>query len=225
MVQHIGPGVKDRRERLDVTSTVGNKDLDGHRRVGRPDRPDSRSEGARAVIGQVVARHCGNHRMGQAHLDDGVGHPTRLVKVDRIRAASIDETEPTRSSTAVAVDHEGGRSVVPAVRDVGTARLLAHRGQPLLAHQRPHAPVAGTSVQRHPHPLGLATQPIVNRCRHLSRPLPLTERAKVVRSPGHVSPVHRPGRHGSAPGEFHANGRHFARSGSIRLHPHPGIPG
>ena len=149
------------------------------------------------MVGQVVPGHRGDHGVRQPHLDDRFGDPAWFVGVEGIGPSGVDQAEAAGPGTSLAVDHEGGRAVVPALGDVRTTGLLAHRGQTLLTHQRLQTSVAGAGVQRHPHPRRLAPHPTVNRNRNRSGPRSSTERAEVEPLPrrsGHVGPIHRAGR-------------------------------
>ncbi len=129
MVQDVGPGVEDDRQRLGIALAVGDEHLDrGARRAGAH-RADRRREHARAAVGHVVAGHAGDDGVGETELGDGVGDVLGLLVVERERMAGVDEAEPARTRAPIAEDHERGGLVGPAFVDVGAARLLAHRVQ------------------------------------------------------------------------------------------------
>ena len=84
-----------------------------------PAPPSARSSRATQVI-TAWARPIRCHRLG---------HPVRLAGVEGQGMAGVDLAEPAGPGAAGPVDHEGRRPVRPALVDVGTARLLAHRHQ------------------------------------------------------------------------------------------------
>ena len=72
------------------------------------------------------------------------------------RAGRVDQAEAAGPGALVAVDHEGGGAVGPALEDVGAARLLAHRHQVEAAHGALDVAEAGAEVGLDPQPLRLA---------------------------------------------------------------------
>ena len=87
---------------------------------------------------------------------DRLGHPLRLARVEGQRVAGVDQAEPAGPGAAVAVDHEGGGAVRPALVDVGAAGLLAHRDQVEVAQAVLEAEVLLAHAGLDPQPLGLA---------------------------------------------------------------------
>ena len=61
--------------------------------------------------------------------------------------AGVDETEPARAGAALAVDHEGGRAVGPALEDVRAAGFLAHGDEREIAHRLLQADVVVGDAQ------------------------------------------------------------------------------
>ncbi len=175
MVQHVGHRIKDRGQGIGVTLAVGNQHLYGRSRVGLPDSGDRGRKGRRPTIGEVIARNGRHHGVRKPHVGHRSRHPPRLGHVEIAGPTGVDQAEPTRPGTALAVDHERGRAVVPAVEDVGTAGLLAHGDQLLPTHQAPEASVLRAGVERHPHPLWLTPDRWT-----LPRPLPPAERTQVT---------------------------------------------
>ncbi len=107
--------------------------------------------------------------MDQAHVGHRLGQSPGLGRVDRHRPAGVDLAEPARPGALLAIDHEGGRAVAPALVDIGAAGLLAHRDQRERAHGALHVAVRRPEVDLHAQPRGLAgghRQP----CRRLPRP-------------------------------------------------------
>src|SRR2546427_259574 len=97
-----------------------------------PDRQhiDGAREDAGPAIFQVVAVDRGDDRMLEAELGDRVRDTQRLTEVELGRPARRDRAKPAGARADVAEDHERRRLAIPAVEDVGTACLFAHRVQP-----------------------------------------------------------------------------------------------
>src|SRR5690606_26920607 len=58
-----------------------------------------------------------------------LGDLARLLQVEGARLAGGDVAEVAAAGADVTADEEGGLAVLPALEDVGAARLLAHRVQ------------------------------------------------------------------------------------------------
>ena len=84
---------------------------------------------------QVVAGDAGDGGVAQLHLLDRLRDPARLVTVERLRLAGVDLAEVAAARALVAADEERRLAVLPALEDVGAARLLADRVQTLGLHQ------------------------------------------------------------------------------------------
>src|SRR5699024_9599541 len=80
-----------------------------------------------AAVGQVVARDTRDGRVPQAHLAHGVRDAPGLVRVEVGRLAGVDLAEVTAAGALLTADEERRLTVLPALEDVGAARLLAHR--------------------------------------------------------------------------------------------------
>ncbi len=122
----------------------------------RPDGPHRGRESAGAAVGQVVAGHCGDHGVGQAEPGHRLGHPPGLVGVGWQRLAGVDQAEPAGPGAPVAVDHERGRAVGPALVDVRAAGLLANCHQVQLAQGPAQRPVLLAHAGLDPQPFGFA---------------------------------------------------------------------
>ena len=81
VVQHVRSGIEDRPKSLRVTLAVGDEHFHCGGRVGGSNRGDRRRECRRPAVGQVVAGHRGDHRVGEPHLGYRGGHPVRFVSV------------------------------------------------------------------------------------------------------------------------------------------------
>src|SRR5262249_2167796 len=97
-----------------------------------------------------------SHHAAQPNQGPRPGHPVRPPPVRPGRAAVGDGAEATAAGADVAQDHERGGAVLPALADVRAARLLAHRVEVLLAHQRLQAHVARSPGGAHLEPGRLA---------------------------------------------------------------------
>ena len=88
-----------------------------------------------AAVGEVVAGHHGEHGV----VAGPAGRPPRPpARARRGRASSglagVDQAEAARPGAALAVDHERGRAVGPALGQVRAAGLLAHGDEVEVAH-------------------------------------------------------------------------------------------
>ena len=92
----------------------------------------SRSTEVMTTCSQPHARH----RLGEAH---------RLERVEGFGRAVGDRAVGAVPGADVAQDHEGGGLVLPALADVGAARLLADRVQAQLAHHGLDVRVVGAA--------------------------------------------------------------------------------
>ena len=117
--------------------------------------------GAGPAVGEVVAGHAGDHGVAQPHPLDRLRPPGRARRVERQGVAGVDLAEPAGPGAALAVDHEGGGALRPALVDVGTARLLAHRDQAEVVDRRAQARYSWPMRDRDPQPVRLARA----RCR------------------------------------------------------------
>ena len=153
MIQHVGPGREDRRERGVVAFAVGDQQLDrGFGTLGS-DRVDGRREHRGTAVGQVVARDACDHDVRETERADCVGHAARLVGVDRERLARVDLAEPARARAAVTEDHECRRAIRPAFVDVRAAGLLAHGVQVEITDEPLEPEVLVVEPGAHLHPL------------------------------------------------------------------------
>jgi hypothetical protein len=165
VVEHVGAGVEDEVERLGVAFAIRDEHLDPTSRPGPTDRFDRRRKRPGAAVGQVVASHRGDDGKVEPHRDDRLGHPFGLAVIERAGATGIDQAEPAGAGTTLAVNHERGGPVGPALRQVGTACLLAHRHQVQpgdLTLERRHL---GAVLDSGPHPRRLAL-PVGHRLVH-----------------------------------------------------------
>ena len=103
-------------------------------RRGGADRADGAGEMLGAAVGEIVAIDRGHHDMGEAELGDGVGDARRLALIERVGQAGAHVAEGAGARAGVAHDHEGGVLLLPALADIGAARLLADGGELVIAH-------------------------------------------------------------------------------------------
>src|SRR5690606_2649886 len=66
----------------------------------------------------------------------GIGDSPRLVAVERVRLARVDQADVAPPRAVIAADEEGGLPVFPAFEDVRAAGLLAHGVQAFTLDQR-----------------------------------------------------------------------------------------
>src|SRR5271170_4972333 len=87
--------------------------------------------------------------------------------------AGINLAEAAGACAALAVDHEGGGAVGPALVDVRAARLLAHGDEPEVVDGRSELAVALADAHGHPHPVRLAlpdVEPLLGYHPRLAQP-------------------------------------------------------
>ena len=92
-----------------------------------------REDGSAAVL-ELIAVDRGDDRVVKTHALDGLGHPNRLAKVEHAWPPGLDGAKAASAGAGVSQDHEGCRTRLPALPDVGTARLLAHGMEVEAAH-------------------------------------------------------------------------------------------
>ena len=87
-----------------------------------------------AAVGEIVAVDRGHDDVGEPELGDRVGDARRLGVVERVRQPGAHVAEGAGAGAGLAHDHEGRVLLLPALADVGAARLLADGGELVLAH-------------------------------------------------------------------------------------------
>ena len=138
--QHLRGGPHHGGDGIGGAAQVGAEQFHAATRYGA-DRRHRGSAYLGAAVAQVVAVHHGHHDVAQLHLGDRFGHPFRLGQVQLRRQAGVHGTEAAAPGAHAAQNHEGGGAVrAPALVNVGTARLFAHRGESLGTHQPAHRP-------------------------------------------------------------------------------------
>ena len=134
VIEDVGPGVHHDPERPLGALEVGDQHLDRGLGQAPPDLGDAAGERLGAAVGQVVPVHRGDDHVREPHALHRLGQADRLERVERLRRAVRHRAVGAVPGADVAQDHEGGGLVLPALADVGAARLLAHGVQPQLAH-------------------------------------------------------------------------------------------
>ncbi len=129
VIEHVGFCRRHHFERAVLAQEIRRQDLDGGGRAARADRADGLREMLGAAVGEVVAIHRGDHEMGEPQLEGRFGDVLRLIGVERAGHAGLDVAERAGAGAGVAHDHEGRVLLVPALADIRTARLLAHRDE------------------------------------------------------------------------------------------------
>src|SRR5205823_2179540 len=124
VVQNLRLGFDDDAQRFLVTLEVGREDLDAGAGRLQANLADDLGEALCRADVVVVAVYAGDDSVAESKLSDCVGHPARLVEVDRLGLAFGHGTEPAASGAQVAEHHEGGSLLIPALTDVGALRAL-----------------------------------------------------------------------------------------------------
>ena len=144
---------------------IGRQNLDGGVWGAVTDRADGLGKMFGPAIRQVVAVHRGDDHVVQTQLLHGIGHATRLERIQRVRPAGGDVAEGAAAGADVAHDHHGGVTLAPAFAGIGATRLFADRHQLVFAHDAAGfvIPVAGWCL--HPDPAWLLRLGIVRAMR------------------------------------------------------------
>src|SRR6202035_5151455 len=79
-----------------------------------------------------------------------------LGGIERAGQPGLDVAEGASPRAGVAHDHEGGVLFLPALADIGTAGLLAHRVRAVGAHDAGRLDIAGRDRRLDADPVGLA---------------------------------------------------------------------
>ena len=153
VVEDLGILLHHDGERRPVSLEVRDQHLDGGVRTAPPDGADGLREDAGAPVRQVVAVHRSDHRVPEIHELDGIGDPFRFFEIETHRTPRGHRAEPAGPGADVTQDHEGGRALAPALRNVGAASFLAHRVEVLLAEEAPEPPPGGAGRDPHPEPV------------------------------------------------------------------------
>jgi hypothetical protein len=154
--EHLGPALEDLTEEVRLAVEVRDEVLDAGARVELVDRTHGLGVEPRAAVLQVVARDPGDGGVAQLHLLHRLGDPAWLVAIQGLRLAGVDLAEVAAPGALVAPDEERRLAVLPALEDVGAARLLADRVQPLGLHQGVQLGVGRTHLGAGLDPLRLA---------------------------------------------------------------------
>src|SRR5207249_10996272 len=125
-VEDVGPRLDHGAHRVEVALEVGCQHLDRRPRASSPDGADRAREYAGAAVPQVVTIDGSDDRVLEPELSHGLGDANGLAEVQLGRPPGRHGAEPARACADVAQDHERGRPAVPAVEDVGAARLFAN---------------------------------------------------------------------------------------------------
>ena len=136
VVEDVRRGCGQRLRPVRLAQEIRRQHLDRRIRRCRPDRADHRREMRRAAIRQIVPVHRGDHHVPQPQLRHRIGDPHWLVCLQRRRLAGAHVAEAARAGAGVAHDHHRRMALRPAFADIRAGRFLAHRDQPVVAHQR-----------------------------------------------------------------------------------------
>ncbi len=124
----------------------------GRRRVRLADRA---REDRRPAVRQVVAVDRCHDDVAEIEGVNRLCDPDRLAGIDLAGPAVRHGAVRARARADVAKDHERRGTVIPALADVRTARVLADGMQVQLAHQVLEAQVVRRSRRAHLQPRGL----------------------------------------------------------------------
>ena len=148
-----------RAQRLPIPAKVGDQNFDAHPRRLPPHCPDCLGKDARAAVRQIVTVNRRDNGVPDAHAGDGLRHAQRLQRVhDAARIAGLDGAIAAGARARIAQNHERGGAAIPAVADVGTARLLADGMERAALHKRLQLAVALAARRGNLEPLRQATR-------------------------------------------------------------------
>ena len=121
--------VRVRREhRLDgliVLVEIRHEDFDHNAGVQCAHRFNRLAEMFGATVLQIIARHRRDDDVLEPHPSRSLGHPVRLIRLERERLGRGHRAKSAGARAAVARDHERGRAFAPAFPMVRTLRALA----------------------------------------------------------------------------------------------------
>ena len=104
----------------------------------------SKKHATMMIMGEVCTRACAFCNV-----------KTGLPRIKRAGQPGFDDAEGAGAGTGITHDHEGRVPLVPALTDIGTACLLAHRVQPVRAYDLPGVAITPGYGRPHPDPIGL----------------------------------------------------------------------
>ena len=145
VVQDVRPRVEHRLERRRASLEVGDQDLHAAARRVPAHRTDRRRPVRGAAVREVVTIDRRDHDVLEPELAHGPADPLGLLAILPDGRAVRDRAVAAVAGAHVAQDHERRGRVLPALPDVGTARLLADRVEVPLAHPTLEAHVVGAA--------------------------------------------------------------------------------
>jgi len=166
VVQDVRPRFDHRPQRGLIPLEVRDQHLDGAPGPRLPAQPDRLREDRRAAIRQVITVDARDDDVLQLQRRDGLRDAPGLVPVQLGGHAMGDRAVLARPRADIPEDQERRGPRLPTLADVGAARLLAHRVQPLTPHQPFQAQVVRPAGRPYLQPARLA---LAQR----DRPLPL----------------------------------------------------
>ena len=155
VIEHVGPGIEHRVERLLVALKIRNQDFDPAFRQARPCFADRSREDRRAAVREIIAIDGGDDDVVQVEDLNRVRYPGGFAGIDRAGAAVRHRAIRARARADVAQDHERRGAMVPAFADVRAARVLADGVQVEAPHQALQAQITGGPRCAYFQPLGL----------------------------------------------------------------------
>ena len=145
VVQDVRPRVEHRLERRRASLEVGDQDLHAAARRVPAHRTHRRRPVRGAAVREVVTIDRRDHDVLEPELAHGPADPLGLLAILPDGRAVRDRAVAAVAGAHVAQDHERRGRVLPALPDVGTARLLADRVEVPLAHPTLEAHVVGAA--------------------------------------------------------------------------------
>ena len=134
VIEDVGLGRDHFFERAVLAQKIRRQHFDRRLRAALADGADRLREMIGAAVIEIVAIDRRHDDMRKTELGGRLGDILRLERIERARQARAHIAEGAGARAGVAHDHEGGVLLLPALADIGAARLLADRVQAVGAH-------------------------------------------------------------------------------------------
>ncbi len=152
--ERVGSRLEDGGDVPLAALEVGGEHLDAAPWHRLTDRLDARGPDPGAAVGEVVPSHARQDHVSESHRLHCFGDPAWLVLVDGEGLRRHHVAEAAAAGAPVAQDQERGLPFFPALVDVRTARLLAHRVQRAGPHDPLEVGVVGPELRLDLQPVG-----------------------------------------------------------------------
>ena len=138
VIENMRGGIHDHGQSILISAEVGGEYLEHGLRAQLTDAADDFGNVRCAAIGQVIARHHGDHGVVQVHVSHALGNLTGLLRVERFGLGRAGGAEAAGAGAHITACHERGRAVAPAFATVRTHGFLAHSHQAVILDEVLH---------------------------------------------------------------------------------------